>query len=208
VPASNPPKDLLVLVADKNMEAGLTGILKQPRRLRIRSIEFDIRVLGNDPLVYGTSHKFLRDLQRLASYSIVVFDRHGCGSLDAREQLESDLELRLSQNGWGHRSAAIAIDPELENWVWSDSPHVAAELGWRHEELQRWLVDCGYRSSDSLKPSQPKEAVKHALQLKKRPRSSAIYRKIADHVSFDRCVDPAFTKLKMTLQSWFAQPEQ
>jgi hypothetical protein len=36
---------------------------------------------------------------------------------------------------WEDRAAAIVIDPELENWFWADSPHIADPI--RTEERER-----------------------------------------------------------------------
>jgi len=132
-----------------------------------------------------------------------LFDREGCGSPGTREEIESEVETRLAQNDWLNRCAVIVIDPELENWVWSDSPHVAAALGWQREGLRDWLVQSGHCQGDALKPFKPKEAVEEALRLKGIPRSSAIYHSLATQVSFDRCTDPAFLKFRAKLAAWF-----
>jgi hypothetical protein len=196
---------LIALVADKNMSAAIATILGNHARLRIRSI--DVRGpyphLKRDPGVYRTAHEFLRPFQHQASNALVVFDRDGCGSPRSRDQLETDVETRLSQNGWSRRCAAIAIDPELENWVWTDSRHVARALGWEHTELRIWLAESGRQPEGTKKPVNPKEAVEQALRQKNIPRSSAIYRQIAEHVSFERCSDPAFLKLCTILRRWF-----
>lgn len=127
----------------------------------------------------------------------------GCGSSHPREELELNVETLLAQNGWERRCAAICIEPELENWVWSSSPHVAAALEWHAGELDTWLVQAGHRPPGAAKPVKPKEAMEAALRIKRIPRSSAIYSAIAGKVSFDRCTDPAFLKLRGTLRAWF-----
>jgi hypothetical protein len=56
--------------------------------------------------------------------------------------MENDLEARLSQSGWPSGCcAAIVIDPELELWVWSRSPHVPAVLGLSEDSLQQVLTN-------------------------------------------------------------------
>lgn len=191
------------------MRSAVSGLRASRERLGIRPISFDPPYVHNkrDPGIYRLSHEFLRPLQRTATYALVVFDRDGCGSTQTREDLERQVETRLAQNGWLHRSAVIVIDPELENWVWNDSPHVAAALGWQHDQLHRWLTEGGYCQAGALKPSNPKECVEEALRLKGIPRSSAIYFNIARQVSFDRCTDPAFIKLRETFAAWFRHAE-
>ena len=137
--------DLVVLVADQNMASAMEAILNNYARLRIRRIDIQgpFPHPKRDAGVYRTAHEFLRPFQRQASNALVVFDRDGCGSPQSRDQLEADVEGSLSQNGWPGRSAAIAIDPELENWIWSESPHIATAFGWEHTELRIWLAESG-----------------------------------------------------------------
>jgi hypothetical protein len=199
-------RDLLVLVPDQEMRATLTGVLTAHHRLQTRKIDLYGPYVDphHDSGVYLRSQKFLRSYLKLADHCLVVFDRDGCGSTKPREQLESEVEGRLSQNGWAGRSAAIVIDPELENWVWSDSPQVETVLGWpTGGKLKTWLVENGYLRSDAPKPRRPKEAFLQAIGIVKTPRSSSIYFQLAQQVSFQRCTDPAFIKLKTVLLQWF-----
>jgi hypothetical protein len=122
--------------------------------------------------------------------------------------VESEVEHRLSRSGWGDRAAAIAIDPELEIWVWSDSPEVDNVLGWQQREirLRDWLRNEGFLTGENVKPNEPKRAVDEALRIAGKSRSSSIYRKLAQRVSVSRCEDAAFLKFKATLRKWFGMP--
>ncbi len=201
-------KDLIVIAADKNIEQTLHGILRRPDALGIREISFDIisDQVRADPGCLNHSHTVMRLYQDTHTHGMVVFDRVGCGKESAdREALEAEVEARLNQNGWAGRSAAVVIDPELEAWVWSDSPHVETALGWggRIPRLRQWLENKGFVKSDALKPEDPKAAVEIALKCVRKPRSSARYRQIAERVGFGKCIDPAFLKLKTVLKDWF-----
>jgi hypothetical protein len=200
-------RDLGVLVADKNMEFSMRGILQRPQALGITQISYDIYPhIERDPGCLQRGHDFLRPFVDEFRHALVILDHHGCGAEHLnREELEKDIELRLSSSGWGDRATAIVIDPELENWLWSDSPEVDAALGWKGKPnpLRNWIRDQGFFEKDSLKPLSPKEAVESALKKVYIPRSSAIYRQIAGNVSFKRCTDPAFLKLKEKLIQWF-----
>lgn len=93
------------------------------------------------------SPNFLRPFINYYAFSLVIFDREGCGQENSsRQQLENRLETLLEQNGWAKRSSVIVIDPELDNWVWSDSPHVDILLGWRRRQpnLRSWLMQKGF----------------------------------------------------------------
>jgi hypothetical protein len=64
------------------------------------------------------AHDFLRPFVRSYARALVVFDREGCGQEQRpRDELEQIVEQHLARNGWDDHAAAIAIDPELENWV-------------------------------------------------------------------------------------------
>jgi hypothetical protein len=200
-------KDLVVLVADGTMEFALTGILNRPESIGVRPISYQLYVhLHHDPGCLRESHDFLRPFTGQFHRALVVFDKDGCGREDcSREQLEAEVYSRLSECGWGERAAALVIDPEIEAWVWSDSPHVETILGWQvqSQSLSSWLKDRGYLDARSVKPQKPKEAMKEALRLAKKPFSSAIHRELAEKVSFERCQDVAFLRLKSILRQWF-----
>jgi hypothetical protein len=134
---------------------------------------------------------------------MVLFDKEGCGDFSERASIERMIEKRLNDSGWNNRCAVIVLDPELEIWVWSDSPHVAAALGWNQLELNLWLQQKSLCSSDSQKPHNPKEAMEFVLREKRIPRSSAIYAEIASKVSLERCSDISFLKFKIVLKQWF-----
>ena len=208
---STPPwrYDLLCLVADKNMEQAVQNLLQRHRALGIRAIRWQIYVHPErDPGCYARSPEFLRPFAHQAARVLVLFDYEGSGKEDTgtREALEADLEARLRDAGWGERAAVVAIAPELEAWVWSDSPHVAAVLGWPREatDLRTWLKQSDYLRDAQLKPARPKEAVEAVLKHVRRPRSSSIYGQLAAKVSLGRCTDPSFAKLKTVLKRWFA----
>jgi hypothetical protein len=200
-------KDLILLAADKNIEASLKGLLSRFQALGLRRITFDPYVHPErDPGCLLRSHDFLRPFVGLYEHALVLLDRAGCGR-DAAERsiLESQIEERLGQVGWKDRAAAVVISPELESWVWSDSPHVERALGWDRgpAPLRSWLQEKGLLEAGAAKPAQPKEAVELALKTVRTPRSSSIYLELARSVSTDRCTDPAFLKLKRCLREWF-----
>lgn len=204
------PKDLICLVADKNAEQSILSLLDRPDALGIRHVTFEVLVHPeHDPGCFLRSPELLRSFANRFTHAIVVFDREGCGrEEDSRKELELDLEKRLSRTGWQKRAAAIVLDPELEAWVWSDSPHVDAALGWagRNPDLRSWLQDHDLLDPHGPKPGRPKEAVERALQVVRKPRSSALYRQLAQEVGLARCVDPSFSKLRRTLRRWFPRP--
>jgi hypothetical protein len=139
-----------------------------------------------------------------------MFDREGCGKDEKKSQkLEQLVASALSRSGWADRAAVIVIDPELENWVFSDSPEVDAAMGWKgnNPPLRKWLEEQNYLAAGAIKPARPKEAMEAALRHVRMPRSSSIYGDLARQVGFGRCTDSAFQKLKATLRTWFPIPD-
>ncbi len=200
-------KDLVVLVADKNMEFCMKGVLQRTQALGIGPLKFDIFTHHlRDPGCYRDGHIYLSRFEKLYRHGLVMFDREGCGQETfTRIEIEAVIEKRLSETGWKDRAAAVVIDPELENWVWSDSPEVEACLGWKGKlpSLRSWLKEEGFLTGSQVKASPPKEAVEAALKKAFKPRSSSIYKQLAENVSFKRCNDAAFLKLKQLLRQWY-----
>lgn len=200
-------KEIIFLVADKSMKSVVEGILSRPEALGIRNFKMDIRSHPHhDPGCYLESHEYLRPFINQYEYSLVMFDHEGCGKEEStRESLEREVEERLSNNGWSRKSSVIVIDPELEIWVWSDSPDVEDVLGWKGSsiKLRDWLSDKNFLSPGESKPIQPKEAMKKALREVRKRYSPAILKQLSQKVSFSRCEDSAFTKFKTTLNEWF-----
>lgn len=199
--------DLVVLVADNDMKLGVEALLSRPPSLGIRPICHEVYAHPQkDPGCLGQCHCFLRNHIHRCAHALVLFDREGCGREgETCDALEQHVRHRLAQSGWGDRADAVVLDPELESWVWSDSPHVESALGWRGRGpgLHSWLVQEGWLTAGAHKPTRPKEAMEAALRLAGKPRSSAIFQQLAGSVSLDRCTDPAFGRFKAILQGWF-----
>lgn len=199
-------KDLVCLVADNNIKAALRGLFGRPRALGLRAIDFDIFVhFRRDSGCCHEAHEFLRPHRHGYRHGLVVFDRDwdGAPSRNALE-LEATVRGRLGDDGWAD---VVVIDPELEAWVWSDSPHVAEALGWRarNPPLRSWLEALSLWKAGQPKPSDPKAAVESALREVRVPRSSAIYETLAKRVSVERCTDASFKRFRERLTGWFAE---
>jgi len=200
-------RDLVVLAADSNIEFALRGLLANPERLGIRQVTVDFyKHPQHDPGCRLGSHEFLRPMLRSHAFALTVFDREGCGrSAAPAADLAAFVEKRLAQNGWEERAAAIVIDPELEQWVWRNSPEVEAVLGWagRALTLSSWLVGNGWLGQGQRKPSKPKEALEAALRVVGKPRSSSVYEQLGRCAPLTPCDDAAFSKLHGVLRAWF-----
>jgi hypothetical protein len=200
-------KDLVLLVADRSIEATLIGLLGRPRALGTRTIEFDIFTHpGRDPGCYHRAHDFLRHFQTQYRCALVVFDRAWDGApAEDGLSLEGEVRGRLASSGWDDAADVVVIDPELEVWVWSDSPSVDECLGWRGRRpaLRSWANSSGLWPTGQLKPLDPKQLFERALRDTKTPPSSSLYARLSRSVSVERCTDPSFNRLKTRLRAWF-----
>lgn len=200
--------DLVILAADNDIMFACNALLKRHEMLGIRPLRTKIYVHPyHDPGCRCGSEDFLRQFTREYRHAIVIFDRDGCGrDRKTRDEIENEVTVRLRKSGWEERAAVVVIDPELESWVFSDSAEVDDVLGWmgRTPSLRNWLEGKGYLTPGQIKPSRPKEAMHDALRHIRMPRSSSLYRQLAERVDITGCRDFAFQKLKDTLQSWFS----
>ena len=199
--------DLVCLVADKNMRAAIEGMLQRVHALGIVEIRFETIVHPRrDSGCFHQWNELLGGHRERAKHGLVVLDRAWDGApAETGIALESLLEDSLRTSGLGDWARAVVIDPELEVWVFSDSPHVARSLGWREgtAALREALTAQGLWNQEDAKPADPKAALQWALRKARKPPSSSLFRELAGTVSLDRCQDRAFVRLRDLLVGWF-----
>ena len=199
--------DLVVLVADKDMEQALRGLLTRHQSLGIRPLTFDIfSHPQHDPACVRHGVTYLSNFSAQYDHGLLLFDHKGCGREQvAPETLQRTLNHDFSGTNWGERAKAIVIAPELEVWVWNESPNVDLVAGWRGRSprLRDWLVAKGLLREGDSKPHDPKDAFHAALREVGTARSASLYRQLAETVSLQACEDRSFRELKSTLQTWF-----
>lgn len=199
-------KELIVLAADLDIENAIRGLFARPSRLKVKTPSFDIlRHPNRDPGCRTSAAELLRPSLDKYQHVLVVFDRDGCGSNLPREEIQAEVEEQLAQNGWKNRSKAIAIEPEIENWVWSESPKMLRAMGWResYPELKEFLNAKGLWPRQKLKPPDPKKAMRETMRAAREKRSPPIFFRIAEEANVRGCRDPAFNELLQTLREWF-----
>ena len=204
-----------MIVPDADIEQAMKGLLPRTDSIDIAPVDFEVRRhVNKDSGCRTNAANYLRPYLRAYRYALVTFDRHGCGSRGTREEIQGEVESDLTRNGWENRSKAIVIDPEIEVWVWSRSPVVAAVLGWGNdfEALRRWLIAENLWAPNRRKPQDSKDAMRKAMERARlRPkarRSSSKFRDLATSVDCTGCDDPAFVELTRTLRAWFPPETQ
>jgi hypothetical protein len=136
-------KDLIVLTADKDMQQLLSGLLPRMPKVyasEVRTFSYDIKVHPLHDCGYKGYGDFLRVFAQNYAYAIVLLDYEGSGFHGSPADLAQAIENDVAQNGWQEKNACIVIEPELENWVWVNSPHLAEAIDWASiEDLHQWL---------------------------------------------------------------------
>lgn len=201
-------KDLVILAADKDLKSTLDAVLLRDQALGIRPISFDVFIEeGHDPACACQGISFLNNFASQYHHALLMFDYEGCGmeNTSTPSELEIELNNQFQIGPFRNRAKTILLCPELEAWVWSDSPHVSDVIRWPNDllPLRTWLVEKNWVTEGEIKPMRPKEAFDSALYAAGRPHSSSLFGSLAGKVSFRRCVDPSFIKFCNTLQDWF-----
>lgn len=205
----------VILVADSNMAATFRGYFKRGGwHLSLGCAPFDINTDvgadllvdegGNDPGVYTKGHELLRPYQSSHHRALVVLDCEWDGS-PGKAAIIEHITARLTASGWAADAVrVIAIEPELENWLWQNKPQVADALRYKGDKpLRQYLTDNDWWPLGVAKPPRPKEAAEWVLKQSGQPRSSAIYQKLAEHISIKGCTDAAFAEMHAALLAWF-----
>lgn len=202
-------KDLVILVADKNMQFAVRGALARPEALGIHAVTHDFRPHpGRDGGARTSGVDILALERRRFEHALLVFDLEGCGAEPGQsaEDLEHLLDRRLAAL-WGAQAKCIVIDPEVDIWLWGADSVLRDVLGWPQAgHVRDWLRQRGFGFDSHGKPDRPKDAMQELVRFCRLPRSSALYEKITARISLHRCRDPAFGRLRTALQSWFAMP--
>ncbi len=199
-------RDLVVLTADKDALLGIKTLLSRFDVLGIRPITFDCFAHSkHDAGVFIGAHTFLRPFSQYFDHALAVFDLEGCGQeARGRDAVEARVHENLVANGWENRCAAVALNPELESWIWDRSLYVSRILKWDKAQLKNWLLQEQFLpSADSVKPVRPKEAFRGAMRAARQPLSSSLFQDLAQFSKIAGCSDPSFLKFVSTLHSWF-----
>ena len=81
---------------------------------------------------------------------------------------------------------------------------MADALGYQGAKpLRQHLADNGKWPIDLAKPPRPKETAEWVLKQARKPRSAAIYQKLAAHISIKGCTDTAFSEMHAVFMAWF-----
>lgn len=200
--------DLVLLVADKNMQYALQGALARPEALGIRPIDYEFRSHpGRDGGIRASGSKVLAAERHRFAHALMLLDFEGSGtSLVDPISLEQDLDREI-RAVWNEDAKAIVIAPEVDVWLWGSDNALRDVFQWPLQDPVRdFLRAKGFEFLPDGKPLRPKEALEAMVPVHRQPRSSALYEKVTSRISLQNCRDPAFLRLNQQLQVWFPNP--
>lgn len=202
-----PMYDLVALYAGLDEEQLVQGLLERGPALGLREIRSHppLRHPHRDAGCRLGATELLRPYLNRVEHALVIFDREGCGAEHRhdRVQIEQELESKLARNGWGDRTRAIVLDPELEIWLFGEPEFTRFALGAPSMAALRALgKERGFWQTSDPKPARPKELVEVAARCYN-IRRTLLYGRCGRSAPFEHCTDPAFNKLIATLRQWF-----
>ena len=207
-------RDCMFYVADMNMVETFKGFLTRQQfhqSLGCGRFAFDplkdlARAAGQtDGGLWRRAGGLCKGYLQTHRHLVVCLDRDFGGS-PGQAQVRQDVEQQLLAAGWNQgQFAVLVIDPELEQWIWQDSPHVESALKYASPpSLRQLLMNSGDWPAGQIKPNNPKEVLERLVDQNLRGnRSSTIYSKITSRISVMNCVDGEFLVLRAALQGWF-----
>ncbi len=134
-------RDLFFLVADSNMEYAIRGFFERGATHQIlgcRPFEFDpgrdrdivVAAGDNDPGLYVRANEWLKARATGYRHVVVMIDAEWEGSPGA-EAIRNKLGKHIEDAGWAAADGlGLVLEPEVDIWLWSDSPHSATTMGW------------------------------------------------------------------------------
>lgn len=199
--------DLVCVVADRQIAATLEELLLRRGALGIRPVDAEILVHPHhDPGCYARPADLLRGYRQVAEHALIVLD-HAWEGVPAASgaALETLIGEKLEDAGMADWAAPVVIEPELEAWVFSPSPHVPDVLGWKPTwvPIREALEERNLWAAKDAKPTDPKAAIEYILRRTGKSRSASLFRRLARKVNTGGCRDRAFLRVKNLLQGWF-----
>lgn len=206
-------RDCLFFVADKTMRETFLGFLGREDRaeqLGCRSFSFDpaedlfFAAGQNDSGLNKRADALLSPFLHSHERAVVVLDCDWDGS-PGQAQIIQNVTTQLHDSGWQPEDVVvIAINPELEQWIWQDSLVLAEELRMAAPQgLKAALTQRGLWPQEAAKPPSPKELFNQLRRENNVKLSSSVFKRIASKVPVAECEDGEFHRLVAQLREWF-----
>jgi hypothetical protein len=183
----------------------------------------------HDPGVWSKPQEVLLAAGKIYNKALVVLDEAWEGA-PPPEAIVANIEtLVVKEAKWSRdRFEVILIRPELEAWIWQRNTHVLDAFGFPGGQTQLWtlfeqqslrlnrdtekhyfvpanplVAQPPAWPSTASKPENPKGLVEALSAHCASGPASEIFSSITSTISVKKCADPAFHRLRDTLQAWF-----
>ncbi|MCS6878628.1 MAG: hypothetical protein N2038_00625 [Geminicoccaceae bacterium] len=204
-------KSLLCILADKDMKEALLGLFSRTswhRSMGCGPVAIDDKDLlvppgQKDPGVFKRAHELARAYLRTHERLVVLLDCAWNGS-PGRTVIEQTVADNLERNGWDReRFEVIAIEPELETWLWSDVQALQQAFEREIDAASRATLTETLGELMRNSEEDPKIRLSILRDRLRIPASSAQFRRFASRAHVDQCTDPAFARFRAALGRWF-----
>lgn len=204
-------KDLFLLTADADALAFMKSVLARPEALGIRPITIEfMRHPMKDAGVVKDGPETARLYKGKCAKALMLWDHHGSGH-ETRYPADKSAVLiqeRLAGISWAGNSGAVALVPELEEWLWCAAPSVAHYFAVAHDTLQSWMNEYAGKkrlSVEEITKKYPKELFEYLCVSKmKRSISPRDFEEIGKGIKIgDLAQSASFARILELLRNWF-----
>ena len=206
-------KDLFLLTADADALAFMKSILSRHEALGIRPITFEhMRHPMRDSGVIKDGPETARLYKGKCNKALLLWDYHGSGHEKRYSAVDSAniIQDRLDGVTWSDNSGAVAVAPELEEWLWHSVSSVAAYFRVEQAQLIGWMNEYATKKRSTVEKvtkDLPKELFEFiCIDKLKRSISPSDFEEIGKIVIINELqVSGSFSKIIALLQSWFPE---
>ena len=203
-------KDLFVLTADADAEAVMRRVLRRPHAIGIREISCEVdRHIGRDPGIIHNGPALVRFKKGLFHRVLLLWDHQGSGKEgESSHTVQDSMATQLDHLTWKDNHLAIAVVPELEEWLWHNPESVRKHLDISEQEMNIWVDEFVKKTDRDLGQAGragPKERFGHLVHKKRQhgPRPDD-FEKIASIASLIQWQQSAsFGAIVKRLREWF-----
>jgi len=207
-------KDLFVFTADADALAVIRSVLARPLAIGIRPVTYEVdRHTGRDPGMVRSGPELARMRVSKTAFAklVLIWDHKGSGWEEkSADRAREEIQTRLKQVTWEGRSEAVAVVPEIEEWLWHSPISLAGHLQTGLAKLSALVQDFASKQNldcDTCKLRYPKEVLEEIFyRLARRRPLPRDFEQIAMTASLnDWQTSQTFGVLVNTLRRWFPE---
>jgi hypothetical protein len=207
-------KDLYVFTADADALAVIRSVLARPLAIGIRPVTFKVnRHTGRDPGMVRSGPELARMRVPKTAFEklVLIWDHKGSGWEEKPpDRAREEIQIRLNQVTWEDRSEAVAVVPEIEEWLWHSPASLGGHLKTGLAQLNAMVQDFASKRNldcSTCKLRYPKEVFEEIFyRLARRKPLPRDFEQIAMTASLDDWqTSQTFGALVNTLRRWFPE---